>query len=246
MENNIFSSSATYKDVPSSAIPRTFLASVFAYMTAALAITGIIAYIVGGVNDGQIFKDLFFKAEGGINPLFYVVLFAPIGLVLLMSFAFNKLSSVAMLGVYILYSALMGLSMGAIFLIYTIGSISSVFFITAVTFGVMALIGYTTKTDLTKMGSILMMALIGLIIASIVTMLIPGENPMITFGMNCLGVVIFCGLTAYDMQKLKNIGAEITAGTEQASKMAIMGALALYLDFINLFMFLLRLFGDRR
>jgi FtsH-binding integral membrane protein len=110
----------------------------------------------------------------------------------------------------------------------------------------MALFGYTTKTDLTKMGSILMMALIGLIIASIVTMLIPGENPMITFGMNCLGVIIFCGLTAYDMQKLKNIGAEVSAGTEQASKMAIMGALALYLDFINLFMFLLRLFGDRR
>lgn len=246
MENNIFSSSATYKDVPSSAIPRTFLASVFAYMTAALAITGIIAYIVGGVNDGQIFRDLFFKAEGGINPLFYVVLFAPIGLVMLMSFAFNRLSSVAMLGVYILYSALMGLSMGAIFLIYTMGSISAVFFITAGTFGVMAFIGYTTKTDLTKMGSILMMALIGLVIASIVTMIIPGENPMITFGMNCLGVVIFCGLTAYDMQKLKNIGAEVTNGTEQASKMAIMGALALYLDFINLFMFLLRLFGDRR
>lgn len=245
MENNVFSSSATFKDVPASAIPKTFLASVFAYMTAALAITGIIAYVVGGVNDGAIFKDLFFKNDT-ISPLFYVVVFAPLGLVLLMSFAFNRLSSVAMLGIYILYAALMGLSMGAIFLIYTLGSISSVFFITAVTFGIMALIGYTTKTDLTKMGSILMMALIGLIIASIVTMLIPGENPMITFGMNCLGVVIFCGLTAYDMQKLKNIGAEVSAGTEQASKMAIMGALALYLDFINLFMFLLRLFGDRR
>jgi FtsH-binding integral membrane protein len=245
MENNVFSSSATFKDVPASAVPKTFLASVFAYMTAALAITGIIAYVVGGVNDGALFKDMFFT-ESGISPLFYVVVFAPLGLVLLMSMAFNRLSSVAMLGIYILYAALIGLSMGAIFLIYTIGSISSVFFITAVTFGIMALIGYTTKTDLTKMGSILMMALIGLVIASIVTMLIPGENPMITFGMNCLGVVIFCGLTAYDMQKLKNIGAEVSAGTEQASKMAIMGALALYLDFINLFMFLLRLFGDRR
>jgi FtsH-binding integral membrane protein len=245
MENNIFSSSATFKDVPASAVPKTFLASVFAYMTAALAITGIIAYVVGGINDGALFKDMFIT-ETGISPLFYVVVFAPIGLVLLMSMAFNRLSSIAMLGIYILYAALMGLSMGAIFLIYTIGSISSVFFITAVTFGIMALIGYTTKTDLTKMGSILMMALIGLVIASIVTMLIPGENPMITFAMNCLGVVIFCGLTAYDMQKLKNIGAEVSAGTEQASKMAIMGALALYLDFINLFMFLLRLFGDRR
>lgn len=245
MENNIFSSSATYKDVPSSAIPKTFLANVFAYMTAALAITGIIAYVVGGVNNGQLFIDMFFK-NGTISPLFYVVVFAPIGLVLLMSMAFNRLSSVAMLGIYILYAALMGLSMGAIFLIYTIGSIASVFFITSATFGIMALIGYTTKTDLTKMGSILTMALVGLFIASIVTMLIPGENPMITFGMNCLGVVIFCGLTAYDMQKLKNIGAEISAGSEQASKMAIMGALALYLDFINLFMFLLRLFGERK
>jgi FtsH-binding integral membrane protein len=244
MENNIFSSSATYHDVPASAVPKTFLASVFSYMTAALAITGIVAYVLGAVNDGELFKKFFFNANG-ISPIGYLILFAPLGLVLLMNFAFNKLSAVAMLGIYILYSVLIGMSMGSIFLIYNMSSIISVFFITSGTFAVMAFIGYTTKTDLTKMGSLLMMALIGLIIASIVTMLIPGENPMVTFGINVLGVVIFCGLTAYDMQKLKYIGAEVSAGSEQASKMAIMGALALYLDFINLFLFLLRLFGSR-
>lgn len=245
MENNIFSSSATYHDVPASAVPKTFLASVFSYMTAALAITGIVAYVVGGLNNGKLMYDMFITAEGAISPLWWVVVFAPLGLSMLMAFAFNRLSSVAMLGIYILYSVLMGLSMGSIFLIYSMGSIISVFFITSGTFAVMAFIGYTTKTDLTKMGSLLMMALIGLCIASLVTFLIPGENPMVTFGINVLGVVIFCGLTAYDMQKLKYIGAEVSAGSEQASKMAIMGALALYLDFINLFLFLLRLFGSR-
>ncbi len=245
MENNIFSSSATYHEVKAEAVPKTFLASVFAYMTAALAITGIVAYVMGAVNGGALFMKLFYNASGGISPVGYLILFAPLGLVLLMNFAFNKLSSIGMLVVFILYSVLMGLSLGSIFLIYTMGSIISVFFITAGTFGVMAFIGYTTKTDLTKMGNILMMALIGLIIASIVTMIMPGENPMMTFAINCLGVVIFCGLTAYDMQKLKYIGAEMGTGTEIASKTAIMGALALYLDFINLFLFLLRLFGNR-
>lgn len=245
MENNIFSSSATYHEVKSEAVPKTFLASVFSYMTAALAITGIIAYVVGGLNGGQLMYDMFVKADGSISPLWWVVVFAPLGLVLLMSYAFNKLSSVGMLVVFILYSALMGLSMGSIFLVYSMGSIISVFFITAGTFGVMAFIGYTTKTDLTKMGNILMMALVGMIIASVVTFILPGENPMVTFGINCLGVVIFCGLTAYDMQKLKYIGAEMGTGSEIASKTAIMGALALYLDFINLFLFLLRLFGNR-
>lgn len=245
MENNIFSSTATYNDVPASAVPKTFLANVFAYMTAALAITGVIAYVLGGLNDGKLLLDMFVTAEGGISPLFYVCVFAPLGLSLLMAFAYSRLSSVALLGIYILYSVLMGVSMASIFLIYTMGSIMSVFFITAGTFGIMAFIGYTTKTDLTRMGSILMMALIGLVIASLVTMIMPGENPMITFAMNALGVVIFCGLTAYDMQKLKHLGAEVSAGSEEASKAAIMGALALYLDFINLFLFLLRLFGNR-
>ncbi len=245
MENNIFSSSATYQDVPASAVPRTFLANVFAYMTAALAITGIIAYIVGAVNNGEMFMKIFLNANG-ISPIGYIILFAPLGLVLLLGFMSHKLSSIAMVAIYILYSVLMGLSMGSIFLIYTMSSIISVFFVTAGTFGIMALIGYTTKTDLTKMGSILMMALVGMIIASIVTYFIPGEQPMITFGINCLGVVVFSGLTAYKMQMLKYIGAEVSAGTEAASKAAIMGALGLYITFINLFMTLLQLFGDRR
>ena len=118
--------------------------------------------------------------------------------------------------------------------------------ITAGTFGAMALIGYTTKTDLTKFGSILMMALIGMMIASIVTWMIPGENKMVSFGINCLGVVIFCGLTAFKMQMLKHVGAEVSAGSEMASKAAIMGALGLYITFINLFIFLLQLFGSSR
>tara|TARA_R110000868_G_scaffold253979_2_gene510611 strand:- start:331 stop:1059 length:729 start_codon:yes stop_codon:yes gene_type:complete len=219
----------------------TFLANVFTYMGGALAITGLLAYWFG--NTASLMTYLI-SPMGGATLLGYVVMFSPLAFVLVMSFAFNKLSSFSLLGLFILYAAVMGLSMSFIFLAYTASSIASTFFITAATFAVMAVLGYTTKQDLTKFGSILIMALIGIIIASVVNMFL--GNGMLDIIISCVGVLVFTGLTAYDVQKLKRIGAGVEYGSESSNKLAIMGALNLYLDFVNLFMMLLRLFGDRR
>jgi FtsH-binding integral membrane protein len=137
----------------------------------------------------------------------------------------------------------MGISLSYIFLIYSLGVIAKVFFITAALFATMAVVGYTTKTDLTKLGSILMMALVGLIIASLVNFFMKSER--MDYIISCVGVLIFTGLIAYDTQKIKRIGAGVEYGTATAGKLAIMGATSLYLDFINLFLFLLRIFGRR-
>jgi len=142
-----------------------------------------------------------------------------------------------------LYSLLTGMSLSFIFIVYDIGSIISTFFITALTFGVMAVAGYTTKTDLTKMGSFLYMALIGIIIASVINWFMGSSQ--LDYIICIAGVLIFTGLTAYDVQKIKNIGSQIENGTETYKKLIIMGALTLYLDFINLFLMLLRLLGNR-
>lgn len=223
------------------AVPRTFVANVFSYMLAALAITGVVAFLVG--SNESLFQDLFVSATGKPSILFWVVSFLPLGLVLLMSFAFNKLSAPVMLAVYILYSAVMGLSLSSIFMVYTDSSIAMVFFITAGTFGIMAFLGYTTNTDLTKFGSFLMMALVGMIIASLVNWFM--QSSQLDWIISIVGVLVFTGLTAYDMQKIKQMGEQVGSGHELASKMAIMGGLTLYLDFINLFIMLLRLLGNR-
>jgi FtsH-binding integral membrane protein len=161
-----------------------------------------------------------------------------------MGLGINKLSSSALIGVFLLYSVLMGMSLSFIFLRYTMGSIFSVFISSAAMFGVMALVGYTTKTDLTKMGSLLIMALIGIIIAGLVNMFLHSDG--LAYIISFVAVIIFTGLTAYDVQKLKDIGAQVETGTEATAKISIMGALTLYLDFINLFLALLRLFGNRK
>lgn len=221
---------------------KAFLSNVFTYMAGALSITGVIAYLFG-TNESLLSYLINFET-GGMTMLGWGVMLAPLAFVLVMSLSFNKLSSFALLGLFVAYSAVMGMSMSFIFLIYTGGSIASTFGITAATFGVMAVLGYTTKQDLTKFGSILFMALIGIIIASIVNFFI--GSTMMDFLISCLGVLIFTGLTAYDVQKLKRIGSGVEFGTESTNKLAIMGALNLYLDFVNLFMFMLRLFGGRK
>jgi FtsH-binding integral membrane protein len=221
---------------------KSFLSNVFTYMAGALAITGVLAYWFG--TTPSLLSYLVDFETGGMNILGYVVMFAPLAFVLVMSFAFNKLSSIALLALFIVYSAVMGVSFSFIFLAYTASSIASTFFITAATFGVMAVVGYTTKQDLTKFGSILFMALIGIIIASVVNMFMGSE--LMDYIISCVGVLVFTGLTAYDVQKLKRIGSGVEYGSESANKLAIMGALNLYLDFVNLFLMLLRLFGDRR
>ena len=222
-------------------VAQSFLANVFTYMSAALVITGIVAYWFG--NDLSLLS-LMFTTEGGMNFFGYFVLFAPLGLVLLMSARFHKFSSVGLVILFIVFSVLMGMSMSSIFIIYTGSSIFTTFFITAGTFSIMAFLGYTTKTDLTKFGSILMMGVIGIIIAMVVNMFMRSE--MMGYIISGIGVLIFTGLTAYDVQKLKRIGSGVEYGSDETNKLAIMGALNLYLDFINLFLFLLRFMGNRK
>lgn len=230
------------QSVESASMVKSFLSNVFTYMAGALSITGVIAFWFS--NSESLMSSLINVETGGMSMLGYVVMFAPFIFVLVMSFSFNKLSSFTLLLLFVVYSALMGMSLSFIFLAYTAASITSTFFITAGTFGAMAVLGYATKQDLTKFGSILYMALIGIIIAMVVNMFL-GSSTM-DYIISCLGVLIFTGLTAYDVQKLKRIGSGAEYGTESTNKLAIMGALSLYLDFVNLFLFLLRLFGDRR
>lgn len=223
-------------------VARTFFASVFMWMGVALGISAITAYVFG--TDMSYMEYLINTEKGGLSGLGYLVMFAPIGLVLLMSFGINKLSSTALVGVFLIYSVLMGMSLSFIFMAYTQASIYGVFFASAAMFGVMALVGYTTKTDLTKFGSIMIMALIGIVIAGLINMFLRSDG--LSYIISFISVIVFTGLTAYDVQKLKNIGATAELGTEQTAKMSIMGALTLYLDFINLFLALLRLFGNRK
>ena len=177
------------------------------------------------------------------SPLKWLVMLAPLGIVFYMSARMNRMSASSAQTVFWVFAALMGISLSSIFLRYTGFSIARVFFITSGTFGAMSIYGYTTKRDLTKLGSFLMMGLFGIIIASVVNMFMGSER--MEFIISILGVLIFVGLTAYDTQKIKNMYVSSDTG-ELMGKKAVMGALTLYLDFINLFIMLLRLFGQRR
>lgn len=223
---------------------RTFVASVFSWMFAALAITSVVAYYFG--HNLRLLSLLVNIEAGGLTPLGYIVMFAPIGFVLAMSLGFNKFSYPVLLFLFLLYSAIMGASLSFIFLAYTSSSIYGTFAAAAGMFGLMAVVGYTTKTDLTRFGSIMIMGLFGIIIASIINWFIGSEG--LDYIISFIGVLVFTGLTAYDVQKLKNIGAGVAYGQESTNKLVILGALSLYLDFINLFLFLflLRLFGSRK
>lgn len=221
---------------------RAFLGKVFSYMTLALVISGGVAYWFG--HDMSLLSRLVDFTTGKMTILGWVVMLAPLGLVFLMGGMVNKLSGSALLTVFVAYSALTGASLAFIFLAYTATSIATVFFVTAAVFGLMAVAGYTTKTDLTKLGSILFIGLIGIVIAMVVNMFMHSDT--MGYIISVLSVIIFTGLTAYDMQRLKNLGGTVVSGTEMAQKMALMGALSLYLDFLNLFLALLRLFGNRK
>lgn len=219
----------------SSAFP-VLMRKVYVWMTLALVITGFTAY---GVATSPGVLQLIF----GNQILFWGMIFAELALVIGVSAAINRLSLTTATLMFILYSVINGALFSSIFLIYTASSIATVFFITAGTFGVMALIGYTTKTDLTSIGKYLFMALIGLIIATLVNMFIKSEG--FTYILSYIGVLIFVGLTAYDSQKIKQMLLQAPDAGEGAQKLALLGALTLYLDFINLFIYLLRIFGRR-
>ena len=236
MNNNLNLNDGVF--VNDDAVSKSFVANVFAYMALALAISGALAYLFGTT-------DLIFSLvdRSGMTALGWVVMFAPFAFILAMNFGFNKMSFTTLLAVFLGYAAVMGISLSFIFLVYDFGVITKVFFITAGLFGAMAFIGYTTKTDLTKFGGILMMAVIGLVIASVVNMFM--KSSQMDYIISCVGVLVFTGLTAYDVQKINRIGAGVEFGTAEASKLALMGALNLYLDFVNLFIFLLRVFARR-
>lgn len=222
------------------AVPRTFITNVFSWMAAALAITAFFAYYFS-TNEAFISSLI---TETGMSTLGWVVMLAPLGFVLAMSLGFNKFSANVLTLLFVAYSLIMGMSLSFIFLIYTGSSIALTFGVSAATFGVMAFAGYTTKLDLSKFGAIMFMGLIGIIIASLVNMFMKSET--MDYIISIIGVLVFTGLTAWDVQKLKRIGAGVEFGTEPARKLVIMGALTLYLDFINLFLFLLRFLGNKK
>ena len=227
---------------------RAYMLKVYNYMATGILLTGIIALLtfkMSVVTDssGSIVGLTQMGNAIYMSGLKWLVMLAPLGIVFYMSFGINKMSAAKAQTTFWIFAALMGLSLSSILLVYTGMSITRVFFICSATFGAMSIYGYTTKRDLTKLGSFLMMGLIGIIIASIVNIFL--KSSMMYFVISILGVLIFVGLTAYDTQKIKNMYSASDTG-ELIGKKAVMGALTLYLDFINLFIMLLRLFGQRR
>ncbi len=213
---------------------RSYMLSVYNYMGLGLAITGLVAYFMAA-------SGLYLSLAQ--TPLIYVVMLAPLGFVFFLGAKIQTLSVGAAQLTFWAFAAVMGLSMASIFLVFTEASIARVFFITAGMFGAMSLYGYTTKRDLTAWGSFLFMGLIGIVIASLVNLFI--ASSALHFAISVIGVLVFTGLTAYDTQRIKEMYYEVDASDVVARK-AIMGALSLYLNFINMFMMLLHLFGTSR
>lgn len=237
--NNFFNNNVTIDDVRSRSAFAALMRKVYVWMTLALTVTGLTAYYVA--SNQQLMYSMF----GQSSTMVWVLILAQLAIVFTLSAAINRLSFMVASLLFVAYSVLNGLTFSVIFLVYTMSSISSVFFITAGTFAAMSFIGYTTRKDLTGLGKILIMALIGIIIATVVNIFIKSSGLMMI--VSYIGVLIFVGLTAYDTQKIKKMFLQ--AGTEvndSTQKLALLGSLTLYLDFINLFLYLLRILGDRR
>ena len=232
------------QEVNTGALAKTFMSQVFLWMAFAMIVTAVTAYLFA--TSAELIGSLIDFQTGKMSMLGWVVMLAPIGFVLLMSFGFQRLSPAIMTLLFIAFAVLMGMSLSFVLLIYTAASVYQTFAIAAGMFGVMAILGYTTKTDLTRFGSIMMMGLIGIIIAMVVNFFL--QSSTMEYMISVIGVLVFTGLTAYDVQKLKRIGAGIGGDIVDGNtrKLSIMGALTLYLDFINLFLFLLRFLGDRK
>jgi FtsH-binding integral membrane protein len=228
---------------------RAYMLKVYNYMTGALALTGVVAYVVA---NSPTLLNLFFQTAVSANGtaalqptlLGWVVMLAPLGLVFFLSFRVMQMSLAAAQATFWAYAGLVGASLASILIVYTGASVALTFFVTAATFGAMSLWGYTTKRDLTGFGSFLFMGLIGVLIAAVANMFF--RSPAIDFVVSVLGVLIFTGLTAWDTQKIKNTYYQVGHDGTLAGKMAVVGALSLYLDFLNIFLFLLRFLGNRR
>ena len=237
MENNLPNSNFSQKQLDLTQNISVYFTKVYNWMAVALLLTGVVAYFTAQ-------SEMMIQAIFGNRILFFGLIIGELALVGYISARINKLSSYTATLLFLAYTILNGLTMAVIFMAYTSESISSTFIITAGTFGAMSLYGYSTKSDLTKLGNLAFMALIGIIIASVVNMFMKSE--MMSWIISYLGVAIFIGLTAYDTQKLKRIAINGFENEESMEKSAIFGALTLYLDFINLFLFLLRILGDRK
>ena len=239
MENQDFNYQRTYEERSielSEAFP-VLMRKVYVWMALALLITGMTAYYVA-------ISPVLMNAILTNKVLLWGLLITEFALVVGVSAAINRLSLLTATLMFLLYSILNGATMSIIFLVYQFSSIATVFFITAGTFGTMAVIGYTTKKDLSSIGRILIMALIGIVIATVVNFFIKSDG--LTMILSYIGVLVFVGLTAYDSQKIKQMLLQATDVDEGTKKIALLGALSLYLDFINLFLYLLRIFGRRR
>lgn len=226
---------------------RAHMIRVYNYMAGAVALTGVVAWLTFQMATtttaaGGLALTPFGQAIFG-SPLMWVLVLAPLALVFFISFRVEQMQASTALTLFLVYAALLGLSLATIFLVYTHASITRVFFISAASFGALSLWGYTTKRDLSAMGSFLIMGLFGIIIASLVGLF--WHSTALQFAISVIGVIVFAGLTAWDTQKIKEMYDPMDDGTV-AGRKAVMGALSLYLDFINLFLMLLRLFGDRR
>ena len=212
---------------------RSHMLKVYNYMASGVLLTGIVALL---------FAQSGMAAQVLNTPLRWVLMFAPLGFVMVMSFGMNKLSTTALQGLFFAFATVMGLSMASIFLVFSGESIARTFFVTAASFTALSLFGYTTKKDLTAMGSFLIMGVVGLFLASVVNIFLGSSTLQLV--VSFLGVLIFAGLTAYDTQRIKSEYLHF-AGHESIGKLAIMGALNLYLDFVNMFQFLLSFLGSR-
>ena len=223
---------------------RSFVSTVFLWMFAALGITAATAFLFGtNANLMSMLMEVTPQGVAKVSMMGWIVTFAPFIIVLVMSARINRMSVQQTVLWYVIYSILMGMSLSFIFWAYTTASIFKTFIITAGMFGVMAVVGYTTKTDLTKFGSFLFMALIGIIIATLVNFFM--HSAKLDYIISIFGVLIFTGLTAFDVQKIKQIGDAGVNDGDMMAKITVHAALTLYLDFLNLFLYLLRFFGNR-
>ena len=226
---------------------RSYMLGIYNHMSIALAISGLVAigaFMLGtttGAN-GRLALTPFGQAIW-LSPLKWVIMLAPLGFVLLLSFRWERMSYSALLGTFYSFAAIMGLSLSSVFVVYKLGSIAQVFFITAAAFGALSLFGYTTKKDLSGMGKFMLMGLFGLIIASIVNIFM--KSGPLQFAINVIGVLVFAGLTAWDTQRLKEEYDVVAGDQALMQKWSLMGALTLYLNFVNMFQMLLQLFGVR-
>ncbi|MGB1383976.1 MAG: Bax inhibitor-1/YccA family protein [Flavobacteriales bacterium] len=212
----------------------SFMSTVFTWMVAGLGVTAAAAYYAAA-------SELYLTLMQGMG--FWLVTLAPFAFLLVMNFGLQRLSVTSLALCFLAFAGAMGLSLGGVFYMYSLGSLAQVFVITAGTFAIMAIAGYTTKVDLSRMGSILFMAVIGILLASLVNWWM--KSSMLDFVISAVGVLVFTGLVAYDTQRLKRIAAGVEYGAVAPMKLALLGATSLYLDFLNLFLFLLRLLGRR-